>query len=54
MKGLAIGNRGVSWITIDHRCMARTSIRMRVDFELELNIMRGFLSSVLLGYFESV
>ena len=54
MKGFAIRDGGISWVTVDYGCMGGASVRTRVDFELELNIVRGFLSSVLLRYFESV
>ena len=54
MEGFAIRNGGISWVTVDYGGTGGASIRTGIDFELELNIVRGFLSSVLLGYFKSV
>ena len=54
MKGFSIWNGGIPWVMIYYCCMGRASIRTGVDFELELNIVRGFLSPVFLRYLESI
>lgn len=54
MKGLSIWDGGIPWVTVYHSRMGGASIRMGVNFKLELNVVRGFLGPVFLRHVEAV
>ena len=54
MEGFSKGNGGTAWVTVYNCDVIGAVFRARMDFKLELNVVRWFPRPILLGYVKAI